>query len=226
MSVNNPAPVQLSRFETASDEDIVERVVKGDVALFEILMRRNNPRIYRAIRSVLRDENEIEDVMQASYVLAFAGLRNFRDGARFSTWLTQIALNEALGRARHDKRHPAISLTLVEEPDMSPTVTSPVTPEAHTQRRELAGLLERAVDLLPESYRVVFMLREIEGMDTAETALALNLSEDTVKTRLFRARAALREGLEQLVGGAAHDAFGFHASRCDRVVAVVMKKIQ
>jgi RNA polymerase sigma-70 factor (ECF subfamily) len=162
--------------------------------------------------------------MQATYVLAYSKLRSFRGAARFSTWLTQIALNEALGRLRQKQRHRSVSLTVVEEPAMS-SVFLPETPEAHASRRELAGLLERAVESLPELYRVVFVLREIEGMDTAETALALEVSEDVIKTRLSRARALLRVNLEALVGAAAADAFGFHAVRCNRVVANVMQTI-
>ena len=220
--LTNPRP--LPPPDTMPDEQIVERVLGGDVALFEILMRRNNPRIYRAIRSMLRDEAEIEDAMQCTYVLAYEKLRSFRGGARFSTWLTQIALNEALSRLRRDRRHPSVSLSVVEEPAMSAD-TPPPTPEAQAGRRELAGLLERAVDALPELYRVVFMLREVDGMDTSEVGHALSVSDDVVKTRLSRARAALRESLEQLMGSTAGEAFGFHATRCDRVVGKVMARV-
>jgi RNA polymerase sigma-70 factor (ECF subfamily) len=215
----------VARGHTLTDEQLVERVLSGDVALFEILMRRNNTRVYRAIRSLLRNESEVEDAMQAAYVLAYAKLGSFRGAARFSTWLTQVAVNEALGRLRHGRRHPSVSLTVVEEPPMS-SITEPAqTPEDQASRRELAAILERAVDSLPELYRIVFVLREIEGMDTEETASALGVSEDVVKTRLSRARAALRDNLEKLVGTAAVDAFGFHASRCDRMVANVMPAV-
>jgi RNA polymerase sigma-70 factor (ECF subfamily) len=219
------ASLSVLPVHTSTDEQIVERVLAGDVALFEILMRRNNTRVYRAIRSLLRDEAEVEDAMQAAYVLAYAKLGSFRGAARFSTWLTQIAVNEALGRLRHGRRHPSVSLTVVEEPPMSSVREPPQTPEDQASRRELAAILERAVDSLPELYRAVFVLREIEGMDTAETALALEVSEDVVKTRLSRGRAALRENLEKLVGSATADAFGFHASRCDRVVANVLRAV-
>jgi RNA polymerase sigma-70 factor (ECF subfamily) len=213
------------RAEGLSDEQIVERVVRGDVALFEILMRRNNTRVYRAVRSLLRNEADSEEAMQATYVLAYSKLHTFRGAARFSTWLTQIALNEALGRLRRERRHPSVSLTVVEEHAMSSIAAPPETPEAQASRRELAGMIERAVDALPELYRVVFVLREIEGIDTAETAAVLDVSEEVVKTRLSRARATLRESIERLVGSAATEAFGFHAARCDRVVANVMRRI-
>jgi RNA polymerase sigma-70 factor (ECF subfamily) len=211
--------------ECSSDEQIVERVLAGDVALFEILMRRNNTRVYRTIRSFLRDESEVEDAMQATYVLAYSNLGSFRGGARFSTWLSRIAANEALGRLRRDRLRPTVGLSVLEEHAMSFDATTPSTPEAYASRREAAAFLERVIDSLPEMYRVVFVLREVEGMDTAETASALDVSEEVVKTRLHRARAALRDRLERVVGAAAGEAFGFHASRCDRVVANVMRQI-
>jgi RNA polymerase sigma-70 factor (ECF subfamily) len=209
--------------ETLTDEQVVERVVQGDTALFEILMRRNNTRIYRTVRAVLRDETEVEDAMQAAYLLAYSSLRSFRGGARFSTWLTRIALNEALGRVRREQRAPTHP-DRMQEAAMS-FASEPPTPELQAQRREMATVVERAVDELPEIYRVVFILREVDGMDTAETAAALDLGEDAVKTRLSRARAALRDSLDRMVGSAAVEAFGFHAVRCDRVVAQVMRQI-
>ncbi len=219
-SKDQPAPQP----EGPPDEQIVERVLAGDAAAFELLMRRHNAGLYRAVRSIIREETEVEDVMQAVYLRAYAKLGSFRKEARFRTWLTQIALHEALGRLRSERRHPSVSLTLLEEPAMEST--APIaTPELQASRRELAALLERAVDGLPELYRVVFVLREVDGMDTAETARALDVSEDVVKTRLSRARAALRQSLESMVGAAAGEAFPFHASRCDRVVSFVMARL-
>jgi RNA polymerase sigma-70 factor (ECF subfamily) len=225
MLTTQSQPVSGAHPQSLTDEEIVARVLDGDVALFEILMRRNNPKVYRAVRAVLRDEEESEDAMQAAYVTAYIKLRTFRGGARFSTWLTQIALNEALGRLRRDRRHPSVSLTVVEEPAMSPIAAPPPTPEADASSRELGGVLERAVDSLPELYRIVFVLREIEGMDTAETAAVLNVSDEVVKTRLSRAKATLRSRIDNQLGTAAREAFGFHATRCDRVVANVMQQI-
>ena len=220
-------PIRIEDFlgKGPADEEIARRVQAGESALFEVLMRRHNPRVYRAIRSLIKDEAEVEDAMQAAYLHAFAHLKDFRGSARFSTWLTQISINEALMRLRRDLRHPAVSLTLIEDSPMSPITPLP-TPEAATSGREVAHLLERAVDALPDLYRTVFMLREIEGLDTTETAAALGVSEDVVKTRLSRARAALRETLEELAGGHAKDAFGFHATRCDRVVHNVMRVLR
>jgi RNA polymerase sigma-70 factor (ECF subfamily) len=216
---------RLPQDEALTDEQAVDRVLDGDVAFFEILMRRNNVRVYRTVRSLIKDEAEIEDTMQASYLLAYSKLHSFRREAKFSTWLTQIALNEALVRIRRDTRHPFVSLSVVENSAMTATASPPPTPEAHASRREIAYLLERAVDALPDLYRVVFVMREVEGMSTAETAQSLTVSEEVVKTRLSRARAILKDSLEKLVGSAVGDAFTFHASRCDRVVANVMQRL-
>lgn len=209
---------------TLGDEAVVERVRQGEVALFELLMRRNNPRVYRAIRSLLHDEAEVEDAMQATYVAAYSKLQSFRGGARFSTWLTQIALNEALGRLRRERRNP-VETTVEEDTPMAPDALPHLDPEAQASRRELAAFLERAVDALPERYRVVFMLREVEGMDTAEAAVALEVSDEVVKTRLSRARAMLRDSLDRAVGMAAAEAFDFQAPRCNRVVAGVLRAL-
>ncbi|MBX7097062.1 MAG: RNA polymerase sigma factor [Myxococcaceae bacterium] len=211
--------------QVPSDEQLVERVLAGDSAVFEILMRRNNPRLYRALRALLRDEAEVEDAMQATYLRAYDKLGSFRGTARFATWLTQVALNEGLGRLRHRRRHEHVGHDFDEELTMSPVATAPLTPEAVTGHRELVALLERAIDSLPELYRVVVMLRDVEGLDTGEAAEVLAVSEDVVKTRLSRARAALRLHFEAQLGSATAEAFGFHASRCDRVVAAVLARL-
>jgi RNA polymerase sigma-70 factor (ECF subfamily) len=205
-----------------TDEQLVQRVRSGDVAFFEVVMRRNNTRLYRTLRSFLRNEAEIEDAMQAVYALAYSNLGSFRGDAQLSTWLTQIASNEALGRLRHDRRHPALSLAAVPEPELSSSTTSQQTPEAQVGRQELASILESAVDALPDLYRVTFVLREIDGMDTAQAAEALGVSEDVVKKRLSRARALLRTHVQGMFGSALPDAFGFSAVRCNRIVDAVM----
>lgn len=218
-------PLPLAFAQKLTDEQLVQRIRSGDAALFEVLMRRNNTRLYRTLRALLRNEAEIEDAMQAVYVLAYSKLGTFRGDAQLSTWLTQIAVNEALGRLRHDRRHPALSLAVVPEPDLPSNPPSMETPEAQVSQRELAAILEAAVDALPDLYRVTFMLREIEGMDTTQTAQALGVNEDVVKKRLSRARALLRSHVEAMFGSALSEAFGFHALRCDRVVEAVMARL-
>jgi len=207
-----------------SDRAIIQQVLEGHTALFELLMRRYNERVYRAARSIVRDEQEAEDVMQQAYVNAFAHLGQFNGSALFSTWLTRIAINEALARVRRQGRYEAFDDELSNvEPFMSGSPSE--NPERETFTRELRDLLEWAIDRLPDGTREVFMLREVEGLSTAEVAECLGVSEDVVKTRLSRGRATLRRLLMERTGATAPDAFRFYRPRCDRVVARVLEKI-
>lgn len=215
----------LDRWNALTDEQIVAQVLQGQTALFEVLMRRHNERIYRAARAIVRDEREAEDVMQQAYVNAYAHLRQFDGRAKFSTWLTRIAVHEAIARAKRQGRYQSI-----DDPDRggAETFMAPQTtpdPEREAFARELAKVLEAAVDTLPDGCREVFMLRQIEGLNTQETAESLGVSEDVVKTRLSRARAALRRELFERAGLAAENAFNFQRPRCDRVVAAVFERI-
>lgn len=205
----------------AADEEIVRRVVSGDRAAFELLMRRHNQRVYRTIRAILRDEAEVEDAMQQTYLQAYDGLAAFEGASSFSTWLTRIALNVALGRIRQRARTAALG----EQWRMETEEQERGGPEDDTMRREAMQLLERAVDRLPEGHRVVFVLREVERLSTADTAATLETTEENVKARLHRARLALRDLLAEEVGTAAPQAFAFLAPRCDRVVAAVLGEL-
>lgn len=213
------------RTATPTDEQVVARVLAGETELFELVMRRHNQRVYRAIRSVVRTEAEVEDVMQQAYLQAFAHLKDFSGRSTVSTWLIRIAMNEALMRTRKAAR-----LTLV--PDLTDrhlesAMSSPPndSPEERAHARELSSFLETAVDALPELYRTVFVLRDIEGLSTAETAEVLEVSEDVVKTRLHRAKSLVRDALFEQVTGTADDAFVFRAPRCDRIVQRVMSAV-
>jgi RNA polymerase sigma-70 factor (ECF subfamily) len=204
-----------------TDEDVVRRVVGGERELFEVLMRRHDQRVYRAIRGILRDEDDVEDAMQQAWLQAYLHLGEFAGAARFSTWMTRIAANEALGRLRRRARlEPAGG----EEADgvMDANVEDP---EVRAAAREATTLLESAVDRLAPGYRAVFMLRDVENLSTAETATALGLGEEAVKVRLHRARAMLRKTLTDAVDEAAADAFPFLAPRCNRIVNAVMSRI-
>ncbi len=207
----------------ADDDLLIQQVLAGHTAAFEPLMRRYNERIYRAARSIVRDEVEAEDVMQQAFVNAFTHLRQFHHTARFSTWLTRIAINEALARVRRpvhdtfDEDHPNVVPFMSRHPSENP--------EREAFSAELRLLLEWAIDSLPDGMREVFMLREVEGLSTAETADCLDVSEDVVKTRLSRGRATLRQRLLERTGADAPDAFRFHRPRCDRIVAGVFAKI-
>lgn len=206
-----------------SDEEVVARVRAGDVAIFEVLMRRHNSRLYRVVRSVIKDEAEAEDVMQQAYLRAYAALNGFEGNSSFATWLTRIGLNEALGRLRKGRwLEPVDELPERTENWMEPAPT----PEDLAASHETARLVERAIDRLPPIHRTVIMLRDIEQLSTEEAASVLQVSEDVVKVRLHRARLALRDALSEEVGESAREAFPFQAPRCDRVVNAVMIRLR
>jgi RNA polymerase sigma-70 factor (ECF subfamily) len=221
---------------TLSDEEIVARVLAGDIELFEVLMRRHNQRVFRAARAIVRDDAEAEDVMQEAYARAYAQLGQFEGRAQWSTWVTRIAVNEALGRVRRGGRFVNTDLDREQEAKVDRSDDAwrgangvsgpfPTGPEDQAAARELGGFLERAMDSLPDIYRTVFVLREVEEMSTAEAAAALDITEELVKVRLHRARAALRQRLDERVGSALRGVYDFHLTRCDRVVAAVMARI-
>lgn len=214
------APV-LSSLVSLPDEEVVARILDGDTPLFEVLMRRHNQRLYRAARAIVKDEREAEDVMQQAYLNAYAHLSQFDGRARFSTWLTKIAIYEALARAKRLGRDEPLDDRMEA---FMPVTVSP-DPEREAFGRELGALIESAVDGLGDGYRDVFMLRQVEGLSTAETADALGLSEDVVKTRFSRAKSALQRDLLDRTGAASGKAFTFGQARCDRVVAAVMERI-
>lgn len=209
------------------DSEIVRRVRAGDVALFEVLMRRHNRRIYRAARAIVKEEAQVEDVMQQAYISAYTHLHQFEGRARFSTWLTRIALNVAFGcrkqirfaasRTAHDDRSLEDAVDRIRSPHPDP--------EHQAYTRELHGVLEDVVDGLPEIYRAVFMLRDVEGLSTSETGEGLGLGAEAVKTRLHRARVMVRRAVSARIGGDVGLAFQFHAPRCDRVVTAVLRRL-
>jgi RNA polymerase sigma-70 factor (ECF subfamily) len=206
------------------DEEVVQRVLGGEVALFEILMRRHNRRLYRVARAIVTDEGEAEEVMQQAYFNAYTHLSQFAGRARFSTWLTKIAVYEALARARRRERFEPIDEGAgADEGEMSRLVAKEPDPEQQALTGELRWLLETVIDALPEAYRSVFVLRMVEGLSTAETAECLGINEETVKTRLHRARGHLRETLYERAGFPS--AFPFPYPRCDRVVAAVFARL-
>ncbi len=209
-----------------SDEDIVTRVLAGDIASFEILMRRHNQRLYRVARGILRDDSEAEDVIQDAYVRAYEHLGQFEGRARFSTWLTRIAVHEALGRKRRSQRF-EVNTNMAGDmaEDMDRFRSSMLDPEQQVSHSELQRLLESAIGSLPDAYRTVFVLRDVEEMNTSDTALALSLTEENVKTRLHRARALLRKKMYAALSVETKEAFPFHAMRCDRVVSNVFQRI-
>ena len=219
-------PVSL-RASSLTDVDVVRRVRDGETALFEVLMRRHNQRVYRVARAVLKDEAEVEDVMQQAYINAFTHLHQFESRAEFSTWLTRIVLNEAFARRQKMRRVESVS-TYVSEGDGAgvESMSAPQPdPERQAYAQELRQVLEAAVDELPENYRTVFILRDVEGLSTSATGAGLGLGDEAVKTRLHRARSMIRRSVTARIGSVAAGAFQFHAPRCDRVVQAVLDRI-
>jgi RNA polymerase sigma-70 factor (ECF subfamily) len=207
-----------------SDEEVVQRVIAGEPALFEILMRRYNQRLFRVTRSIVTNDLEAEDIIQDAYVRAYEHLRQFEGRARFSTWLTKIAIYEAYARVRRIDYRKVDSLSVLETRGLD-VKSNGRDPEQQIYDGELKVVLEKAFDALPEDYRSVFMLREIEGLSTAETAECLDISEENVKTRLYRARAVLQRELYSFAGADRNQAFQFLGDRCDRVVERVLERI-
>ncbi|MBV8845538.1 MAG: RNA polymerase sigma factor [Bryobacterales bacterium] len=209
-----------------SDAEVVDRVRAGEIGLYELLMQRHNQRLYRVIRSVVTNDLEAEDILQESWVRAYEHLDQFEGRASFATWITRIAFHEALSRRRISGRWRPLedeAGNVMPESDLSQSTGR--TPEAQAIQSEMSRILQAAVDALPETYRSVFMLREVEQLNTTETAECLGLSEEAVKTRLHRSRVLLRRDLESRVGSTIREAYPFLGARCDRVVGHVLDRI-
>ena len=204
-----------------SDEQVIQRVKDGETFLFEIIMRRYNQRLFRVVRGILKDESESEEVMQEAYVRAYEHLNQFAGRSKFSTWLTKIAVYEAYGRLKSRQRTSGFDDYMEQL-----MATGDRSPEERTFDSEMRCFLEAAVDSLSSEYRSVLMMRDIEGMTTSETAECLNITEENVKVRLFRARAMIRRMLFDRAGAASPQAFQFLGARCDRIVQNVLQRIQ
>ena len=213
------------------DRELVALAREGDAAAFGEIMRRNNRHLFRAARGVLRDDVEAEDVVQEAYVRAFRGLASFRSEASLSTWLTRIALNEALGRLR--RRRNTVDLDVVEGAQngggasilMFPMTQAGGDPEGAAARREIRRLLERAIDELPEAFRLVLVARDVDGLSVEETADVLGVRSETVRTRLHRARRLLRAELDARLGDTLPEAFPFDGARCARMTEAVLARL-
>jgi RNA polymerase sigma-70 factor, ECF subfamily len=213
--------------EPLSDEEVVARVLAGETGMFEIVMRRHNQRLYRVARAILRNDGEAEDVMQDAYVRAYEHLDQFAGRAKFSTWLTRIAVHEALARQHRGDRYQVLEPISEREGDpMDRFASLALNPEQQASNLEVRRLLEEAVEKLPDAYRTIFVLRDVEEMSTSDAADVLDISEENVKVRLHRARALLRKSLYARAGMERKEAFNFHAERCDRVVKNVFERIQ
>jgi len=202
------------------DAELVRRIRAGETALFELVMRRYNQRLFRVLRALLRDETEAEDVLQDAYVRAYAHLGQLEQPERLASWLTHIAVHEAKARLRRRNR-----FVEAKEGPLRAVPSPSSDPEQEALGKQLQGVLISAIDELPVGYRTVFVLREVEGMSTAEVGDSLGLSDQAVKMRLHRARAMLREVIYDRIGSAALPPFAFAGERCDRIVAGVLARL-
>jgi RNA polymerase sigma-70 factor (ECF subfamily) len=231
-----PAPAARHRPQISilSDADLVPLAKMGDESAIRIIVQRHNQRLFRTARAIIRNDAEAEDVVQAAYVKAFTNLATFRGDAQLSTWLTRITLNEALGRVRARKNTTGLGEIDVQtmapggEVLQFPSSLSATDPETELARSQARHLLENAVDELPDDFRAVFVLRDIEGMSTDEAASYLGIRPETAKTRLHRARKMMRQSIEKQLSGAFSALFPFDGARCafmaDRVIAALRHK--
>jgi RNA polymerase sigma-70 factor (ECF subfamily) len=231
MPLSNHALAREAHHEALADEALVALARQHDDTAVRTLIRRHNQRLFRAARSIVRTDAEAEDVVQETYVRAFTHLDSFRGESRLSTWLTRIALNEALGRMR--RRRPTVDidrLDLETDDAMSrvlpfPSPSAAPNPEAGAAREQIRVVLERAVDTLPDDFRTVFVLRDVEGLSIEETAEQLGILPQTIKTRLYRARRLMRLAIQKELGGALDDLFPFDGQRCVHMADRVLMRL-
>jgi RNA polymerase sigma-70 factor, ECF subfamily len=212
------------------EAELVAHAIENDPAAVRLIMQRNNRRLYRIARGVVRDDSEAEDVVQEAYGRAFTHLREFRGDSSIGAWLARIVLNEALGRLR--RRRETVDWESIENQHRAqaqvisfPLVAAQPDPERTMAQREIQQLLERAIDGLPDAFRLVLVARAVEGMSIEDTAELLGIRPETVKTRLHRARALLRAELERDLGSSLPDSFPFAGERCQRMTSRVLERL-
>jgi RNA polymerase sigma-70 factor, ECF subfamily len=222
------APIAALASAAPDDAELVRRALSRDEAAVRAIMQANNRRLYRLARGILRNDAEAEDVVQDTYVRAFTHLEQFRGDSSLSTWLSRIAMNEALGRLRRQK--PGVEWSELEKSAPQAQIipfplASSDDPEKSMAQREIQHVVEHAIDELPEPFRLVFITRVIEGMNVEETAEILGLKPETVKTRLHRARNLLRDNVERKIGPVVMEAFPFAGRRCERLTEAVLTRL-
>ena len=211
------------------DAELVRRALARDETAIRAIMQANNRKLFRLARGILRNDAEAEDVVQETYVRAFTHLANFRGDSSLSTWLSRIAMNEALGRLR--RQRPSVELSSLPQGALEaqiiqfPLMSAADDPEKSMAQREIQHVVEHAIDELPEPFRLVFITRVIEGMNVEETAEILGLKPETVKTRLHRARNLLRDNVERKIGPVVMEAFPFAGRRCERLTEAVLTRL-
>lgn len=216
--------IQAEKYSHLTDSEVIDKILSGSTPLFEVLMRRYNQRLFRVQRSYISDEDAIKDTLQLTYIKAYENLASFRGDAQFSTWIIRIAINEALKYLNRQKRYSNLHLVDENRPMNEHTINSDNTPEEYAIQNDFKILLEKIVDKLPPKYRSVYIMREVEQMDTRETAECLDLTRSNVKVRLHRAKQMVQDELEKSVADT--EIFNFLGERCDRLVFNVMNLIE
>ena len=227
-----PHTPSLSRNPMAADASDLElslRAASGDEMAFEAIMRRHNRLLFRTARAILKSDADAEDVVQQAYLQAWQALGDFRADAKLSTWLVRIVVNEALGQLRRRQlKVVPLEAVMVSTAQMDASWQQDDmdrSPDRAAMRSELRRIMEARIDLLPDDFRRVFMLRGVEEMSVEEVSQILEIPEATVRTRFFRARSMLREGLSQDLDMALSDAFTFDGERCNRIVSLVRARL-
>lgn len=231
MALSQPRSGLAEGLATLAPSALVNLARAGDQAAVRYIVQMHNRRLYRAARAILQDDLEAEDVVQEAYVRAFSALDSFRGESGLGTWLTRIAVNEALGRRRRQREQ--VTLEVLDDPqerDRAQVITFPqinpdIDPEKTTARHEIRRLLERAIDDLPETFRIVLVLRDVEELTVEETAKQLKLRPQTVRSRLHRARMQLRKSLDSEISSTLTDVFPFAGARCVRIVETVLSRL-
>jgi len=215
--------IDHKQYEELSDKQVIQRVMDGEIRMFEVILRRYNQTLYRVTRSYLSDEEQCREIVQRAYVRAYEHLDQFRAEAQFSTWLIRITINEALRYIKQENRFTDHEIQPPESRTVHESLIDQEDPEHSISQSDLNRLLQEAIDSLPSKYRSVFIMREIEQMNTRDTADSLNISRSNVKVRLHRAKNMLQEKLKGQVIEA--DILEFKGKRCDTMVATVMDTI-
>lgn len=225
--MENKQKLNIDTVQPLSDLEIIEKILNGEKEIYELIMRRYNQRMFRIARAIVKDEDTAEDVVQEAYIKAYEHLKDFKGNSQFSTWLTRILINESASKSNYNAKiihlDPVPSENSETEFFLNENFTTMKNPEQYAINNELRNHLERTIDSLPDKYRVVYVMREIEKMNTEDTAESLNLTESNVKVRLNRAKEMLRENLINIYNDV--DVFQFLGSRCDRIVNAVLRKI-
>lgn len=210
--------------DTLSDEETITRVLAGEKDLYALIVSRYNQRLYRVGMSIIKDPAEVEDVMQVAYIKAYENLGKFEFKSSFSTWLTRILINESLLRLKKRKKSVTMNDDITNKEFYLQETVEMRTPLNEVLNSELKGMLEQAILRLPEKYRAVFIMREIENMNVAETKECLNISEANVKVRLNRAKVLLQNLLSSYYKK--EEVLHLHLSKCNRITQYVMSQIE